>query len=41
MDIPVDGKIVWLNSVGREIDAVASYIEELSAVRKPQLTLKG
>ena len=39
MDIPINGKIVWLNSVGKEIDEVVSYIEKLSADRKPHLNL--
>ena len=37
MDIPINGKIVWLNSVGKEIDEVVSYIEKLSVDRKPHL----
>ncbi len=41
MDIPIAGKIVWLKSVGAEIDEVATYIEKLSADRKQHLTLKG
>lgn len=41
MDIPINGKIVWLNSVGAEIDEVASFIERLSADRERHLTLKG
>lgn len=41
MDIPIDGKIVWLKAVGKEIDEVTSYIEKLSADRKQHLTLKG
>lgn len=39
MDIPINGKIVWLNSVGKEIDEVVSYIEKLSSDRKPHLNL--
>ena len=31
----------WLNSVGAEIDEVASFIERLSADRERHLTLKG
>lgn len=41
MDIPIDGKIVWLKAVGKEIDEVASYIDRLSADRELHLTLKG
>jgi hypothetical protein len=40
MDLPIDGKIVWLNAVGKEIDAVASLIERLSVDRKPHLNFK-
>ncbi len=39
MDIPKEGTIHWLQSVGREIDVVASLIERLSADRKPPLSL--
>lgn len=34
MDIPINGKIVWLNSVGKEIDEVISYIDKISIARK-------
>ena len=40
MDIPINGKIVWLNSVGKEIDEVRNFIERLAEVRMPSLTLK-
>jgi hypothetical protein len=40
MDIPIDGKIVWLKAVGAEIDVVLSQIEKLSADRKLHLSLK-
>lgn len=40
MDIPINGKIVWLNSVGREIDEVRNLIERLAEVREPSMTLK-
>jgi len=39
MDIPIDGKIVWLKAVGKEIDEVASYITKLSAHRKPPFNI--
>ena len=39
MDIPIDGKIVWLEAVGKEIDQVVYYIEKLSADRKPPWNL--
>jgi hypothetical protein len=41
MSISTDGKIHWLETVGREVDAVASLIEALSADRKPPLSLNG
>lgn len=41
MDIPIDGKIVWLNAVGKEIDEVASFVGNMSADRKLHLHLKG
>ena len=40
MDIPIDGQIVWLNSVGREIDEVKSLIDRLAENRLPSMTLK-
>lgn len=40
MDIPINGKIVWLNSVGKEIDEVRNLIERLAEVREPSMTLK-
>lgn len=40
MDIPKEGTIHWLRSVGREIDDVVSLVERLSADRKPHLHLK-
>ncbi len=39
MDIPINGKIVWLNSVGKEIDEVISYIEKISIARKSKFNL--
>lgn len=40
MDIPINGKILWLNSVGKEIDEVRNLIERLAEVRVPSMTLK-
>jgi hypothetical protein len=40
MDIPTDGKIVWLNSVGKEIDEVKNLIDRLAQNRLPSMTLK-
>jgi len=40
MDIPINGKIVWLNSVGKEIDEVRNLIDSLAEVRVPSMTLK-
>lgn len=40
MDIPINGKIVWLEAVGREIDEVRNLIERLAEVREPSMTLK-
>ena len=40
MDIPINGKIVWLEAVGREIDEVRNLIERLAEVRMPSMTLK-
>lgn len=40
MDIPINGKIVWLNSVGKEIDEVRNLIERLAEAREPSMTLK-
>ena len=40
MDIPIDGKIVWLKAVGKEIDEVRNLVERLAEVRVPSMTLK-
>ena len=40
MDIPIDGKIVWLKAVGNEIDEVRNLVERLADVRVPSMTLK-
>ena len=40
MDIPINGKIFWLTSVGKEIDEVRNLIERLAVVREPSMTLK-
>ena len=40
MDIPINGKIVWLEAVGKEIDEVRNLIERLAEVRVPSMTLK-
>jgi hypothetical protein len=40
MDIPIDGKIFWLKSVGNEIDEVKQLIDKLADNRKPSMTLK-
>lgn len=40
MDIPIDGKIVWLKAVGNEIDEVRNLVERLAEVRVPSMTLK-
>jgi hypothetical protein len=40
MNISVEGKIHWLESVGVEIDRVLSFIERLSNERKLHLNMK-
>ncbi|WP_429082673.1 hypothetical protein [Aeromonas veronii] len=40
MDIPIDGKIVWLKAVGKEIDEVRKLVEELAESRLSSMTLK-
>ena len=40
MDIPIDGKIVWLKAVGKEIDEVRNLIERLAESRLSSMTLK-
>lgn len=40
MDIPIDGKIVWLKAVGKEIDEVRKLVEELAECRLSSMTLK-
>ena len=40
MDIPIDGKIVWLKAVGREIDEVRNLIVRMAEARDLSMTLK-
>jgi len=40
MDIKTDGKVHWLEAVGKEINRVTSYIERLSNERKSFLNMK-
>lgn len=40
MDMAVEAKIHWLNSVGKEIDDVIANIERLADDRKPQFNMK-
>ena len=40
MYIPIDGKIVWLKAVGKEIDEVRKLVKELAESRVSSMTLK-
>ena len=40
MDIPSEGKIQWLESVGVELNRVLNFVEKLSNERKAHLNLK-
>lgn len=40
MDITIDGKIVWLKAVGREIDEVRNLIERMAEARDLSMNLK-
>lgn len=40
MDISVEGKIHWLESVGVEIERVLSFIDRLESERKSHLNMK-
>lgn len=40
MDIPINGKIVWLKAVGREIDEVRNLIVRMAEARDLSMTLK-
>ena len=40
MDIPINGNIVWLTAVGKDIDEVRNLIERLAEVREPSMSLK-
>jgi hypothetical protein len=39
IDIPIDGIIDWLKTVGEEIDGVVSYIDKISSNWKSHLHL--